>query len=54
MQKTRRNKEAYEPPTVRKVKIVRAELAVTGCKTQTATTGPTVGCFRSNCRTTGS
>lgn len=54
MPRTKGTKEAYEPPIVRKVKIVRGELAVTGCKTQTATTGPTVGCFRSNCRTVGS
>lgn len=54
MQKANRSKEAYEPPTVRKVKIVRGELAVTGCKTRSATTGPASGCFRSNCRTVGS
>jgi hypothetical protein len=54
MQKASRTKEAYEPPAVRKVKMVKGELAVTGCKTRSATTGPTTGCFRSNCRTVGS
>lgn len=54
MPKVNRSKETYEPPMLRKVKIVRGELAVTGCKTRSATTGPTVGCFRSNCRTVGS
>jgi hypothetical protein len=48
-------KEEYEPPEIRTVKIVRGELAVTGCKTRTASPGPTFGgCFASNCRTVGS
>jgi hypothetical protein len=49
-----KRKEAYEAPEVRKIKIVKGELAVTGCKTRTSTTGPAVGCFRSNCKNIGS
>jgi len=48
-------KEAYEAPEIRKVKIVRGELAVTGCKMRTSAPGPTFGgCFASNCRSVGS
>ncbi len=55
MQKAARVKEPYERPTVRKVKIVRSELAVTGCKTRLGGPGPTFGgCQRSNCRSLGS
>jgi hypothetical protein len=49
-----RAREAYDPPETRKVKLVRGELAVAVCKTQTAVTGPTTGCFRSNCKNRGS
>ena len=48
------SKQPYLPPAVRKIKIVQGEMAVTGCKTRLSTTGPTIGCFRSNCRATGS
>jgi hypothetical protein len=44
----------YEPPAIRKITLVRDEMAVTVCKTQTSRTGPTTGCFRSNCKTKGS
>jgi hypothetical protein len=54
MERNARRKEAYAPPTIRRIRIVAGELAVTGCKTRRARTGPTVGCFRSNCRTIGS
>ena len=55
MQKAARVKEPYERPTVRRVKIVRSELAVTGCKTRLGGPGPTFGgCQRSNCRSLGS
>jgi hypothetical protein len=50
----RRPKEAYETPEIRKVKLARGELAVAACKTATARTGPTTGCFRSNCKNKGS
>jgi hypothetical protein len=50
-----RKRERYEPPVVRKVKIVAGELAVAACKTRAVGSGPTFGgCFRSNCKTTGS
>jgi hypothetical protein len=32
MRKRSKPKEAYEPPRIRKVKLVPDELAVTGCK----------------------
>lgn len=44
----------YEPPALRKVQLVREELAVAICKTQTSTTGPTVGCWKANCKAKGS
>jgi len=47
-------KEPYETPQIRKVKLVRGELAVAVCKSQTSRTGPTTGCFRSNCKNKGS
>ncbi len=55
MPKATRRKEPYERPTIRRVKIVRSELAVTGCKTRGGGPGPTFGgCQRSNCRSLGS
>jgi hypothetical protein len=48
------SKEAYEPPEIRKVKLVRGELAVAVCKSSSSKTGPTTGCFRSNCKNVGS
>ena len=50
----KRIRETYEPPQIRKVKLVKGELAVAVCKTTTSRTGPTTGCFRSNCKTAGS
>jgi hypothetical protein len=47
-------KVPYEPPRIRKVKLVREEMAAAICKTQTARTGPTRGCFRTNCKEKGS
>jgi hypothetical protein len=44
----------YEPPSIRKVKLVKDELAVAICKTQASRTGPTTGCRRSNCKARGS
>jgi len=52
MERTRR--EPYQPPAILRVKLVKGELAVAGCKTQTSRTGPTTGCFRSNCKNRGS
>jgi hypothetical protein len=48
------HKLPYEPPAIRKVKLVQDEMAVAICKTQTSRTGPTTGCFRSNCKAKGS
>jgi hypothetical protein len=48
------SKEPYERPEILRIRLVKDELAVTVCKTRTSSTGPAVGCFRSNCRTTGS
>jgi hypothetical protein len=46
----------YEPPLIRKVNLVKDELAVAGCKTTSRTVmGPTFGaCSRSMCKKTGS
>jgi hypothetical protein len=52
MERTRR--EPYQAPAILRVKLVKGELAVAGCKTQTSRTGPTTGCFRSNCKNRGS
>ena len=51
---SRAQREPYEPPEIRKVKLIRGEMAVASCKTRTSRTGPTTGCFRSNCKTAGS
>jgi hypothetical protein len=52
--KNRAERERYEAPTVTKVRIVPGEMAVTGCKTRTSATGPSLGCQRTACRTIGS
>jgi hypothetical protein len=52
--KKRSMRERYERPKVVRVRIVPDEMAVTGCKTRTSITGPTLGCQRSACRTIGS
>jgi hypothetical protein len=44
----------YERPKVVRVRVVPGEMAVTGCKTRTSSTGPTLGCQRSACRSIGS
>jgi hypothetical protein len=52
--KKRPARETYERPKVVRVRIVSGEMAVTGCKTRTSTTGPTLGCQRTSCRSIGS
>jgi hypothetical protein len=50
-------KEAYEPPEIQRVKLVRDELAVAACKTASSSGGPATGCLRGvagPCRTAGS
>jgi hypothetical protein len=48
-------KERYEAPEVRRIKLVRSELAAVGCKRPTSTMGPAVGCVRFGaCRMPGS
>jgi hypothetical protein len=48
-------KEAYQPPLVLRVKLVPGEMAVTGCKTRTQTTGPAFpGCRAGVCQQRGS
>lgn len=44
----------YEPPAVRKVKLIPEEMAVAICKTQSSLIGPTTGCWRANCKAKGS
>ena len=48
-------KESYERPQVLRVKLVQGEIAVTGCKTRTQTTGPAFpGCRAGVCQQRGS
>ena len=47
-------KAAYERPAVRRIKLVKDELAVAGCKRAGSHTGPTTGCTRSGCKMPGS
>jgi len=52
--KKRPQREPYQRPKVVRVKIVPDEMAVTGCKMRQSATGPTLGCFSTNCRDIGS
>ena len=52
--KKRPMREAYERPKVLRVRLVSGEMAVTGCKVRNGNVGPTLGCQRTACRTTGS
>jgi len=54
MGKTKGEKQAYEKPVVRRIKLVRGELAVAGCKRAASHTGPSTGCVRSGCKMPGS
>jgi hypothetical protein len=47
-------REPYEAPSIVRVKLVKGEMAVTGCKTTTSRMGPTTGCFISMCKNVGS
>jgi hypothetical protein len=47
-------KEEYEKPAVLRIKLVKGELAVAGCKRATSHVGPSTGCVRSGCRLAGS
>jgi hypothetical protein len=49
-------KQAYEKPEVRRIKLVRKELAATGCKVLNSAMGPGKGCWRLGvgCRQPGS
>ncbi len=46
----------YEPPSIKKVNLVKDELAVAGCKTTSISAmGPTVNtCKKSNCKAVAS
>jgi hypothetical protein len=52
--KSQQARAPYEPPAIRKVKLIQEEMAVAICKTQTTRIGPINGCFRTNCQTKGS
>jgi hypothetical protein len=52
--KTEPRKLPYEPPAIRKVKLIPEEMAVAICKTRTSVVGPTTGCTRANCKAKGS
>jgi hypothetical protein len=48
-------RELYEKPVVRRVKLVKGELAAVGCKTPASHMGPAVGCVRfGTCKMPGS
>jgi hypothetical protein len=48
-------REPYEGPQVLRVKLVKGEMAVTGCKQATQTTGPAFpGCRAGICQQRGS
>jgi hypothetical protein len=49
------SREPYERPQVLRVKLAQGEMAVTGCKTATQSTGPTLpGCRAGICQQRGS
>jgi hypothetical protein len=52
--KKRPAREPYERPKVVRVRVVSGEMAVTGCKLRRGFSGPSLGCFRSACRSVGS
>jgi hypothetical protein len=52
--KTGSEKEAYQKPAVLRIKLVKGELAVAGCKRATSHVGPSTGCTRSGCQMAGS
>lgn len=54
MAETSKRREPYEAPAVERVKLVRGEMAVVGCKTASSTMGPTTGCVLSMCKNAGS
>jgi hypothetical protein len=48
-------REPYETPEIRRINVVPEEMAVAGCKTQTAKKGPFGnGCFFAMCKAVGS
>jgi hypothetical protein len=53
MKKRIDEKLPYEPPRMRRVRLIQEELAAKICKTQTSG-GPAFGCRRSNCKQRGS
>ena len=54
MDKPQQPKQAYEKPSIARVRLARGELAAAGCKTASEKMGPTGGCFFSHCMDTGS
>ncbi len=47
-------RQPYEPPAIRKIKLVEGELAVTGCKTGVMNSGQGFpSCVRSSCKSRG-
>jgi hypothetical protein len=49
-------KQAYQKPEVRRIKLIRKELAAAGCKVANSSMGPGAGCWRLGvgCRQPGS
>lgn len=49
------SRKPYEKPMIRRINVVPEEMAVAGCKTQTAKKGPSGnGCFFAMCKNVGS
>ncbi len=49
------SRRPYEPPQVFRIRVAGDELAVAGCKTSVAVTGPTSGCAKfGTCKVVGS
>ncbi len=54
-QVTAQSPRPYEPPKIFRVRVAGEELAVSGCKTNTAGGGPNPpGCLKSFCKNAGS
>jgi hypothetical protein len=47
-------REPYEPPVVDRIRIVKNEMAVAGCKTTTVGLASGIACRVSTCRNVGS
>ncbi len=49
-----KDKQPYERPTIHRIRMLKGELAVAGCKTISSMMGPATGCSISKCSSTTS